>query len=53
MGDATSLVYNFLGGGLTVRFVLKSLIVGLIAGAIFMYFISDAEKGDRADVDAA
>tara|TARA_R110002020_G_scaffold83397_1_gene206887 strand:+ start:280152 stop:280805 length:654 start_codon:yes stop_codon:yes gene_type:complete len=53
VGDATSLVYNFLGGGLTVRFVLKSLIVGLIAGAIFMYFISDAEKGDRADVDAA
>ncbi|MBU1289055.1 MAG: hypothetical protein KJ871_15180 [Alphaproteobacteria bacterium] len=51
VGDATSLVYNFLGGDLTTRFVLKSLVVGVIAGAIFTYFISDAEKGDRADVD--
>ena len=52
LGDATSLVYNFLGGDLTTRFVLKSLVVAVIAGAIFTYFISDAEKGDQADVDA-
>jgi hypothetical protein len=53
VGDATSLVYNFLGGDLTTRFVLKSLVVAVIAGAIFTYFISDAEKGDGDDVDAA
>tara|TARA_R110000787_G_scaffold8651_2_gene29613 strand:- start:452 stop:1105 length:654 start_codon:yes stop_codon:yes gene_type:complete len=52
LGDATSLVYNFLGGDLTTRFVLKSLVVGVIAGAIFTYFIGDAEKGDQGDVDA-
>lgn len=53
VGDAISLVYNFLGGDFTTRFVLKSLVVGVIAGAIFTYFISDAEKGDRGDVDPA
>ena len=53
VGDGMSLVYNFLGGDLTVRFVLKSLVVAVIAGAIFTYFIGDAEKGDQGDVDAA
>ena len=53
VGDGISLVYNFLGGDLTTRFVLKSLVVAVIAGAIFTYFISDAEKGDKGDVDPA
>ncbi|MEQ9655460.1 DUF5671 domain-containing protein [Hyphomonas sp.] len=53
VGDGISLVYNFLGGDLTTRFVLKSLVVAVIAGAIFTYFISDAEKGDTGDVDPA
>lgn len=51
IGDAISLVYNFLGGDLTTRFLLKSLVIAVIAGAIFVYFISDAEKGDEADVE--
>ena len=51
VGDGMSLVYNFLGGDLTVRFVLKSAVVAVIAGAIFTYFIGDAEKGDQGDVD--
>ncbi|KCZ91697.1 DUF5671 domain-containing protein [Hyphomonas johnsonii] len=52
VGDGMSLVYNFLGGDLTVRFVLKSLVVAVIAGAIFTYFIGNAEKGDKGDVDS-
>ena len=53
VGDAISLVFNFLGGEVTLRFFLKSLVIALIAGAIFAYFISDAEKGDGNDVPAA
>jgi hypothetical protein len=37
IGDLASLVYHLLGGDLTVRFVLKVLTVGIIAGAGFTY----------------
>ncbi len=46
VGDAISLVYNLLNGDLSVRFILKSLVVAVIAGAIFIYLIRDAESGD-------
>ena len=49
VGDAISLVYNLLEGDLTLRFVLKSIVVAMIAGAIFIYLIRDAESGDRED----
>ena len=48
VGDAISLVYNFLNGELTWRFALKSFVVAGIAGAIFGYFITNAER-DEAD----
>lgn len=48
VGDAISLVYNFLSGDLTLRFTLKSITVAAIAGSIFGYFITNAEK-DEAD----
>src|SRR5882672_997297 len=41
IGDVISVVYSFLGGELTTRFVLKVLSVGLIAGAVFGYYLSD------------
>ena len=41
IGDVTTLVYNVLGGELTVRFVLKVLTVGSIAGTVFWYYLSD------------
>lgn len=47
IGDAISVIYNFLSGEMTLRFILKALVVGLIAGSIFTYFIRDAEKGDE------
>jgi hypothetical protein len=46
VGDATSLVYNFLNGELTWRFTLKSLVVAAIAGGIFGYFITHAERDE-------
>jgi hypothetical protein len=41
IGDLTALVYNLLGGELSVRFFLKVLTVGTIAGAIFGYYLWD------------
>ena len=41
IGDFTTLVYSLLGGELTVRFVLKVLTVGAIAGTVFWYYLSD------------
>lgn len=46
IGDAISLVYSFLSGELTLRFTLKSLVVAAIAGAIFGYFITNAERDE-------
>jgi hypothetical protein len=40
IGDVVGLIYGLLGGELTVRFVLKTLIVGGIAGAVFWYYLS-------------
>jgi len=41
IGDVTTLVYNLLGGELTVRFVLKVVTVALIAGTAFTYYLRD------------
>ncbi len=44
VGDLITLVYNVLGGELSMRFVLKVLVVGLIAGAIFGYYLRDLRR---------
>jgi hypothetical protein len=51
LGDVTTLVYNLLGGELTVRFLLKVATVGLIAGSICAYYLSELrlEEADRSD----
>lgn len=41
IGDTTTLVYHVLGGELTLRFVLKVLVVACIAGGIFGYYLWD------------
>lgn len=46
IGDATILVYSLLGGELTTRFVLKSVVVAGIAGTVFAYYLSDVRAGD-------
>lgn len=43
-GDVVVLVYSFLGGELTVRFILKSLTVLAVAGAVFGYYFYDIRK---------
>jgi len=49
IGDTISLVYNFLAGELSTRLLLKLLVVAILAGGVFFYFIRDAEEGDAND----
>lgn len=49
IGDTTTLVYNLLGGELTLRFVLKVLVVAFIAGGVFGYYLWDLR---REELDA-
>lgn len=44
IGDAISLVYSLLNGELTVRFVLKVLVVAAITGTIFGYFLQTTRR---------
>lgn len=46
IGDLITLVYQVLGGSLTVRFVLKVLVVGIIAAAIFGYYLWDLRRDE-------
>ncbi|PWK86822.1 DUF5671 domain-containing protein [Fulvimonas soli] len=45
--DLTTLVDRVLGGELTVRFVLKVLIAGAIAGTVFGYYLRDLRRDER------
>jgi len=44
IGDIVSLVYNFLQGELTIRFLLKVFFVLLVAAAVFWYYLSDLRR---------
>jgi hypothetical protein len=48
VGDGITLVYNLLGGELTVRFVLKVLVVAVIAGAAFGFYGASLKADDAA-----
>jgi hypothetical protein len=48
VGDLVTLIYNFLGGELTARFLLKIFTVFFVAGSIFGYYFWDLRKsGDE------
>ena len=47
IGDLTALVYNFLGGELSLRFALKVITVAAIAGGIFGYYLWDLRKEEQ------
>lgn len=47
LGDVTTLIYNLLGGDLTIRFVLKIIVVALIAGSCFTYYLLDLRKEEK------
>lgn len=44
IGDLVTLVYNFLQGELTLRFILKVLAVGFVSGSVFGYYFVDIRK---------
>jgi hypothetical protein len=46
LGDFTTLVYNLLGGELTIRFLLKVIAVALIAGTAFIYYLRDLRQDE-------
>jgi len=48
MGDLISLIFRFLEGDLSTRFVLKSLTVGMIAGGIFGYYFLGLSREERS-----
>lgn len=48
VGDLIVVLYSFLSGELSVRFLLKTLIVLCIAGAIFGYYLWSNKADDRA-----
>lgn len=41
VGDLITLVYNVLGGELTLRFLLKVLIVAALAGGVFWFYLRE------------
>lgn len=44
VGDLIGLIYQYLNGSLTMRIALKLLTVGVIAGAIFLYYLRSAAR---------
>ena len=47
-GDVIVLIYTLLSGGLSIQFLLKIVVVGLIAGAIFGYYAWAIRADDKA-----
>lgn len=50
IGDLITLLFNLLGGELTVRFALKVITVLVIAGLIFGYYLWDLRKEEKEAV---
>jgi len=48
VGDLIALIFNVLMGELSMRFFLKALTVGLIAGAVFYYYLTCMRLDDEA-----
>ena len=49
VGDAVSLIYNLLSGELTARFLLKSLVVAMIAGSVLGYYLLDLRRDEEVE----
>jgi hypothetical protein len=47
IGDLTTVVYNVLAGELTIRITLKVMVVILIAGSVFGYYLSDLRREEQ------
>lgn len=44
VGDLVTLIFNLLGGELTMRFILKTLAVLVVSGCTFIYYFWDVRK---------
>ncbi len=53
IGDLTTLVFNLLGGELSLRFVLKVAVVAAIAGTIFGHYLRDLRREEVASAGHA
>jgi hypothetical protein len=47
IGDLTTLVYYFLGGEVTLRFLLKVLTVAMIAGGVFLHYMWELQAAEN------
>ena len=47
VGDCTALVFNLLSGELTLRFVLKALIIATLAGGIFGHYLGELRREEE------
>ncbi|MCH2337132.1 MAG: DUF5671 domain-containing protein [Pseudomonadales bacterium] len=47
-GDFITVVYSLLSGGLSIPFLLKTFVVGLISSAIFGYYLWAIREDDKA-----
>lgn len=47
VGDLVALIFHFLEGELTARFVLKVLVVAALAGTAFTYYLRDLRKEEQ------
>lgn len=47
LGDITTLIHYVLGGGLTIRFILKVLVVAIVSTAAFAYYLHDLRKEEK------
>ena len=50
VGDLIALINTFLGGEITVRFILKVCALLIIAGAVFAYYLHDLRRTERGDM---
>lgn len=46
VGDLVSVIFNFLGGDITARFILKALSVLAVAAAVFGYYLDDVRRNE-------
>ncbi len=47
IGDLVTLIHHFLDGELTTRFLLKVVVVAVLAGTAFLYYLNDLRKDEQ------
>jgi len=50
VGDLISVIYNLLGGDVTIKFLLKALSVLVVTGVIFWYYLDDVRRKKPSDM---